>query len=90
MLRCVSNGGSLRYSAMRLLKFCLNDQVIPGSRLVAYLNADHWALAVPIARSHATIGAAFVTQNGYPREALTEALLRFIEEDLSNDDWTRQ
>ena len=65
------------------------DQVIPGSRLLAYVNADHWALAVPIARSHATIGAVFVTQNGYPREALTEALLRFIEEDLSNDDWTR-
>jgi hypothetical protein len=64
------------------------DQVIPGSRLLAYVNADHWALAVPIARSHAGIGAAFVTQNGYPREALMEALLRFIEEDLSNDDWT--
>lgn len=65
------------------------DQVIPGSRLMAYINADHWALAVPIARSHATIGAAFVTQNAYPREALMEALLRFIEEDLSNSDWTR-
>jgi hypothetical protein len=65
------------------------DQLIPGSRLLAYVNADHWALAVPIARSHATMGTAFVTQNGYPREALMEALLRFIEEDLSNDDWTR-
>jgi hypothetical protein len=65
------------------------DQVIPGSRLLAYVNADHWALAVPIARSHATIGAVFVTQNSYPREALMEALLRLIEEDLSNDDWTR-
>lgn len=63
------------------------DQVIPRSRLVAYVNADHWALAVPIARSHSTIGAVFVTQNAYPREALTEALLRFIEEDLSNSDW---
>ena len=65
------------------------DQVIPGSRLLAYVNADHWALAVPIARSHGTIGAVFVTQNAYPREALMEALLRFIEEDLSNSDWTR-
>jgi hypothetical protein len=59
------------------------DQVIPGSDLVAYLNADHWALAIPIARSHATIGAVFVTQNAYPREALLEALLRFVEEELS-------
>jgi pimeloyl-ACP methyl ester carboxylesterase len=62
------------------------DQVIPGSNLVAYVNADHWALAVPIARSHSMIGAMFVTENAYPREALVEALLRFIEEDLSNDD----
>jgi pimeloyl-ACP methyl ester carboxylesterase len=64
------------------------DQVIPGSHLMAYVNADHWALAVPIARSHSTIGAVFVTQNAYPREALVEALLRFVEEDLSNNDGT--
>ena len=25
----------------------------------------------------------FVTQNAYPREALLEALLRFVEEDLA-------
>jgi hypothetical protein len=59
------------------------DQVVPGSALLGYINADHWALAVPIARSHATIGALFVTQNAYPREALTEAILRFLEEDLA-------
>lgn len=59
------------------------DQVIPGSTLVGYLNADHWALAVPIARKHDTISSLFVTQNAYPREALLEALLRFVEEDLA-------
>jgi hypothetical protein len=46
------------------------DQVVPGSTLVGYVNADHWALAVPIARTHDTIGSLFVTQNAYPREAL--------------------
>jgi hypothetical protein len=56
--------------------------VVPGSTLVAYLNADHWAVAVPIARTHTTIAALFVTQNAYPREALAEAVLRFVEEDL--------
>jgi hypothetical protein len=61
------------------------DQVIPGSGLMGFVNADHWALAVPIARSHTTIGAVLVTQNAYPREALLEALLRFVEEDLSNN-----
>ena len=59
------------------------DQVIPRSTLVGYINADHWALAVPIARTHSTIGSMFVTQNAYPREALVEALLRFLEEDLA-------
>ena len=43
----------------------------------------NWAIAVPIARSHGTIGSLFVTENAYPREALVEALLRFVEEDLA-------
>jgi hypothetical protein len=59
------------------------DEIVPGSTLVGYVNADHWALAVPIARGHATVGSLFVTQNAYPREALMEALLRFVEEDLA-------
>jgi len=58
------------------------DEIIPGSTLAGYLNADHWALAVPVSRSHPSIAATFVTHNAYPREALFEALLRFVEEDL--------
>jgi len=58
------------------------DELIPGSTLVGYVNADHWALAVPVARSHPWITAMFVTENAYPREALLEALLRFVEEKL--------
>ena len=53
--------------------------------------ASSWAIsmpttgrvAVPIDRTHATIASIFVTQNAYPREALLEALLRFVEEDLA-------
>jgi len=58
------------------------DQIIPGSTLLGYINADHWALAVPIARTHSLLGSTLVDQNHYPREALLEALLRFVEEDL--------
>ncbi len=58
------------------------DQVIPDSTLMGYVNADHWALAVPIARTHGSLGETFVNRNDYPREALLEATLRFIEEDL--------
>lgn len=60
------------------------DQFIPNSTLVGYINADHWALAVPIARSHSIISGILVDQNDYPREVLIEALLRFIEEDLAD------
>jgi dienelactone hydrolase len=60
------------------------DQVIPGSTLVGYLNADHWAVVVPIARTHESVASLFVTHNDYPREAMLEALLRFVEEDLQN------
>lgn len=60
------------------------DEMIPRSTLTAYVNCDHWALAVPVNRTHPLIGALFTTQNGYPREALLEAVLRFIEEDLNN------
>ena len=59
------------------------DQVIPHSTLMGYVNADHWAIALPIARSHERIGSWFATENAYPREALAEAIMRFVEEDLS-------
>jgi hypothetical protein len=58
------------------------DQVIENSTLTAFVNADHWAIAVPVARHHPLIGKTVVDHNDYPREALLEALLRFVEEDL--------
>jgi len=59
------------------------DQVIPGSTLMGYLNADHWAAAVPIAEEHPFIGRHFVDKNDFPRTAIAEALMRFVEEDLA-------
>ncbi len=58
------------------------DQMIPGSTIMAIVNADHWAIAVPVARSHPLAGGTLVDQNDYPREALLEAMLRYLEEDL--------
>jgi len=60
-----------------------SDQIIPGSTLLGFLNCDHWAIAVPLNRSHPVISRSLVDKNDYPREALLEAVLRFIEEDLS-------
>jgi hypothetical protein len=62
------------------------DQIIPGSTVMAVVNADHWAVAVPIQRSHRLVGATFVSRNDYPREAFLEAILRFLEEDLAGTD----
>ncbi|MEJ2534514.1 MAG: hypothetical protein P8008_03370 [Gammaproteobacteria bacterium] len=59
------------------------DQIMPGSTLLAFANADHWAMAVPIARQHRLAAAVAVNHNDYPREALMEALLRYVEEDLA-------
>ena len=59
------------------------DQVIPGSMLLGYLNADHWAVAIPINRTHAFLASTFVDKNAFPREILAEAIVRFVEEDLN-------
>ncbi len=58
------------------------DQVIPGSVVLGYLNADHWAAAIPVGRSHPALAATLVDKNAFPREVLMEAVLRFIEEDI--------
>jgi hypothetical protein len=58
------------------------DQIVPGSTLLGFMNADHWAVALPIDRAHPVVGGTFVNHNDYPREAMLEAILRFVEEDL--------
>lgn len=62
-----------------------SDQIIPGSALLAFLNADHWAAVLPIHREHRFVAATLVNRNDYPREALLEALMRFIDEDMLQD-----
>lgn len=60
------------------------DQMVPGSKVFAVVNADHWAIAVPVTRSHSIIGGTLVNRNDYPREAFMEALLRYLEEDIED------
>jgi hypothetical protein len=57
------------------------DQIVPRSTLLGYLNADHWAIAVPIVRD-AAAARLLVDRNAFPREILLEAILKQIEEDL--------
>ena len=57
-----------------------------GVQTCALPISDHWAVAVPVSRSHPSIAKTLVDKNDYPREALLEALLRFVEEDLATRD----
>jgi hypothetical protein len=58
------------------------DQIIPGGRLLGFVNADHWAVALPLSRTHPDLARAFVDRNAFPREILLEAVVRQVEEDL--------
>ena len=60
------------------------DQIIPGSVVMGFVNADHWAIAMPINRSNAFLSSTLVNKNDFPREVLLEAVVRFVEEDLEN------
>jgi hypothetical protein len=61
------------------------DQIAPGSTLLGYLNGDHWAVAMPIARDSPLI-QPLIDRNAFPREILLEAILKQIEEDLLDAD----
>jgi hypothetical protein len=41
-------------------------------------------VSVPIARTKPKIAKRYVDHNDYPREAMFEAILRFVEEDLDS------
>ncbi len=60
-----------------------SDAIIPGSILLGYPNADHWAVAMPVSRQKSPLLAELVDKNDYPRAALLEAALRFVELDLA-------
>jgi len=56
------------------------DQLIPGSTLLGYVRADHWAVAMPFSQDR--FMPALIDRNGFPREVLLEAVFRFVEESL--------
>lgn len=58
------------------------DALIPRSTLLGYVNADHWAIAMPISRNMPMVADAFIDRNAFPREVLLEAIIRFVEENL--------
>ena len=52
-----------------------DDAVLPRGELLATVNADHWALALPIAERGFVLGHLFVDHNDFPRTLMIEALM---------------
>ena len=62
------------------------DQVIPGSRVLAFVNADHWAIALPLSRLSALLGTTIFGRDEFPRDVLLEAILRYVDAVVPNDE----
>lgn len=62
------------------------DAVIPGSTLLGYANADHWAIALPFESQAPALAATFVNRNHFPRAQLVEAAVSVAEEQLRKRD----
>ena len=58
------------------------DQILPGSTLLGYANGDHWAVALPFTEMASGMASTVVTRNVFPRDALLEAVLIYVRENL--------
>jgi len=51
------------------------DAIIPDSELLAVANADHWAIALPIAERHQLLSKLLVDKNAFPRDVLIQTTI---------------
>lgn len=58
------------------------DQLIPGSTLMAYVNADHWTVALPVEKSFSGRDPDTLARNKKLRTLLFEAMILFVVERL--------
>ncbi len=59
-----------------------SDAIVPGSKLLGFARADHWAIALPVGSEMPKAAVLGFNRNDFPREALLEAVVRTVEEDL--------
>lgn len=57
------------------------DSIIPRSTVLGYLDADHWAVAMPFEIYAPTFARVVASRNHFPRVVLLEAISRMIAED---------
>ena len=58
------------------------EAVLPGAKYLGAARADHWAIALPFEESPQPPKA--VDRNHFPRDALLEAIVRFVAADLGS------
>jgi hypothetical protein len=58
------------------------DQIVPGSYLLGYANADHWAIAIPVGEEVPAL--AFMFRDKLPRTALVEAAIEVVAGTLAS------
>jgi len=61
------------------------DQVVPGSTLLGYANADHWAVAMALEERRSFWMSHPRRKRAYPRAVLFEAIVRFVGESLKSE-----
>jgi hypothetical protein len=60
------------------------DQLIPGSGLLGYVNADHWTVAMPVEDKLSDRAPALRDRNQKLRSLLFEAMILFLAEDSNS------
>lgn len=60
----------------------IQDAIIPGSTILGYVNADHWAIAYGFRRSDYPPWRLAVNHNSFPREVLIESILLYVARDI--------
>jgi hypothetical protein len=58
------------------------DQIVPDSYLLGYANADHWAIAIPVAEALPALASMF--RDKLPRPALVEAAIEVVADTLDH------
>ena len=58
------------------------DQLIPGSTLLGYINADHWTVAIPVEEKFSDWDPEIREKNQLLRGILFEAMMLFLSERL--------
>lgn len=55
--------------------------MVPGSALLGFVNADHWAMAIPMSKQLPALAALF--RDDLPRGALVSAAIAVVDDTLT-------